>query len=355
MSSINLAMALEAPQWSLNDVSILFPLPNDLENSSLLKAYDSGLKGSLIPKEFFIHFPELDSRRTDNSQIYPELEVLAARLDPMLLQIRLVFQPLGWNALEIEKGPIALDQAIHVTYQLSSPEFQIFISNYQDLILKNKVKLQGIPLTTHPVLASEKMKGPFSQGLKNLLLASVGHKNIARITFMQLISNGGVWGFSGVDVKDGKLKKLIIPRTKSTEQEFTNVSVSRYSAGEVLPAPKGADTFNSILQDLINAKSDLKVVRKEVASAFKVENPRVHTTESVDCVSCHTANGARDFALKLFSKDINRSEFSEYPSPYQASERATNNLRVFGYFNHEPSISQRVINESAEVVLELQK
>ena len=137
---------------------------------------------------------------------------------------------------------------------------------------------------------------------------------------MRLISNGGVWEFAGIDVVQGQMKPLMIPRILVFEQEFTNVSSSRYLSSHVKPAPRGKDTFSEILEGKTVG------LEKLIQSTLNVENPALHTTETVDCLSCHTSQAARELALGV-----------------QNHEK--NNLRMLGYFNQKPTIAQRVINE----------
>ena len=96
---------------------------------------------------------------------------------------------------------------------------------------------------------------------------------------------------------------------------------------------------------------------KEFKAITRVENPREFTPENMDCVSCHVAQQARQWSVlnrpDLSLKDLWNS--TKYSNPNHNMENKsteilnTQSIRAFGYFDRATVISQRVINESAEV------
>ncbi len=88
-------------------------------------------------------------------------------------------------------------------------------------------------------------------------------------------------------------------------------------------------------------------------SARQIENPNLRDTENTDCVSCHIAGPARRWIeakapeLKLVSSESYISKIYNLEDVSPARDR-TDNVRNFGYFMKAPSVSQRVIHDTAQ-------
>ena len=91
------------------------------------------------------------------------------------------------------------------------------------------------------------------------------------------------------------------------------------------------------------------------------EHPTKHNPGTLDCVSCHLAQTVLSFSYKqypqfgledIFNKERYRNPVFnlENRSPKQGQ---TNIVRMFGYFESDPIVTQRTINESAEVAKSL--
>jgi hypothetical protein len=104
--------------------------------------------------------------------------------------------------------------------------------------------------------------------------------------------------------------------------------------------------------------SDQKTTLKKILiTSLQFENPKTHNPGTIDCVSCHIAQATHLWVEKNFKTDLWSQELK--PHQYQSSLNLKNNsinpshtnrVRSFGYFEDEPIFSQRVINESAEVI-----
>lgn len=328
-----------AKNFSLNDLSILMPL-----SSRLLKASDLGGTGELLPKNLLYTLPELTSQGHEVDHL--RLKVVGIRIDPLgennLPQIRLVFQPV--ENLE------ALDAAVHASYNLSENEFHH--------LLENLPITPPSDLQVHPVLKKEKLKGSYTKKLFGLILSKIGVGNLTKITFMA--STQDTWDFGGVEINGGHIQPMTIPRILNVNQRFQNAALipDHFFNGAMIPFPKGADTFNLLVQNSLEISIERRgEVLKAAIAAARVENPKIHHIQSIDCVSCHTAQMARLWAVKNFP--INTKEF-EYTSKFSLKNTSpfpfqTRNLRAFGYHGRNPTISQRTINETALVLEQLQK
>jgi hypothetical protein len=352
-----------AANFDLNDLSVLFPLPLT-ENANLLPGGDTmGAKGELLPLDYIQRVPQL-LKIASNEQVYPFLKVMGVRIDPCFMeglavmrcrhQIRMVWQPLS----EDDETLNTYDASVHTFYDLTSTEFNELIEGLKNLKTLYPSRPQG--LGVNPILNSEGLNGDYYKKFMALILKYAGHDNFSRITFMLLGQDGNQWTFGGFDTNHDVFKNIAIPRISAEAQVFRN-SIKpdpiKFNGG-ILPEPVGDDLINFLVKD--SEKVDLsqeQQIRDSVSAAFKIENPRLHNTGTMDCVSCHVAQAARVWTLVKFSNWDLMTENEDFIykanfdltnlSPLQSK---TNVMRAFGYFLQNPVVSQRTINETAEAV-----
>jgi hypothetical protein len=97
---------------------------------------------------------------------------------------------------------------------------------------------------------------------------------------------------------------------------------------------------------------------ESVKSLLAVDNPRLHTSGTAMCVTCHVATTlvaprAEDAGIDVSTLPERFTASGFDLTPLEAAGRGRT-LRALGYFNEVPLISQRVINESANVVGEIE-
>jgi hypothetical protein len=140
-----------------------------------------------------------------------------------------------------------------------------------------------------------------------------------------------------------------------TQQTFTNNPLADPLAfsGSVTPALAGAPEDLSPLYDSATAST---LSEDELwplyESTLRIENPERHSPDSVDCVSCHTAQPARlwlerNTALADRPTDLRYS--SDFDLTVDPIDDTTSVLRAFGWLDTRPAISARVAHESAAV------
>ena len=372
--------AVFAQNWDMNDVSYLFPLPQKGENDFLLMPNSQKNQGALFPEKFKEYFKELVISYDAPKDAFQELRVVGMRIDPCFLydksaichpQIRLVWQPLK----EMSDFVSTYDAAAHSFYDLNQEEFKKLASDLKALKLKYKVQTHGLPLSIHPAMQNEKTRLAFSQELKNIILNYAGEKNLKQFTFMQFLTKDIWWRFGGFEVlADGSVKNLVIPRLKNANepmQDFFNEDIHNEIGmqGTIMPMmEEGVDNLN----DYISAYRipDNEIGKKRIIEAFKIinkiENPQVHNTVTLDCVHCHIASPTRFWLETQFKSLLPQEKVSEnhYMQNFLAPKNLKNvyfnpqknkSLRAFGYFDENPSINQRVINETSSVVEKMNK
>lgn len=351
--------------WDLNDVSFLMPLPTSLPDEGLLKISDAGIRGSLIPDRMMGELPSL-LERTTNQQLKGSLRVVSVRIDPCFplptpescqRQLRLVWQPTMYSF----DGTLEMaDASLHTFYVLTDREFEFLKKDLHVWKANHKHATAGLPLQVHPAWATEGANSPELKTFNQLVLRYAGDTNLSRVTVMLLRQSGLMWNFIGFDVDKGALEQLMVPRLRSRGQSFFNSAfpMDHFARGGVAPAPEGKDILNSLVADSskLDAQSEDTILR-ETGAAYRIENPKIYNPENMDCVSCHVAMPAIQWVKtyrpgmpieSVWQKEIYTN--SRYDLRNTSVEPwNTRSLRAFGYFGKNKSLSQRVINESAEV------
>jgi len=372
-----LAALVSAPLqagWGMNDATIVYPLPRSAgEMNQLLAPQEAGPGGALLPLKYWQRIPSINQGE-HSARTYRNLRLVAVRIDPCfkfrgdcLPQLRFVWQPID-NAVYGSASPYGLetkDAAVHTFYTLQPDDFRRFVSDYQQLRSSMPMVRADTPLQVHPLMQKQGLGGAFSRGFRQLLLNYCGEQNMWRVTSMSTLVGGDKWEFRGFNIVDGKPVEIVIPRTGNARAQSFFVSLvsdREYRNGLISPAPLGEDNLNLILRDsrAINAR-DADTLKGLGASVARIENPAIHSPETMDCVSCHSTQvaGALLFGnVPWLSRDpqITRHAFRS-SSPLLQSLATTRNIprvfRALGYFEKTPVVSRRVINETAMVVSQL--
>jgi len=202
LASTFLAALISAPLqagWGMNDATIVYPLPQSAaEMHQLLEPQDAGPGGALLPLKFWQQIPSLNQGE-DTARTYRNLRLVALRLDPCfkfrgdcLPQIRFVWQPID-KATYGSASPFGLeakDAAVHTFYTLEPDEFRRFVSEYRQLKNSMANVRTDAPLQVHPLMLKQGLGGPFSQGLRELLLKYCGERNLWWVTSMSTLVGG---------------------------------------------------------------------------------------------------------------------------------------------------------------------
>lgn len=353
-------------QFDLNDISLLLPLPRNGEESLMWSPRTQGGQGPLLPGSVFSVLPRITMDLDQQSLYEKYLKVVSIRLDPCFhegaapapcqRQIRLVWQPLVF-----EGGAwTTLDAAMHTFYVLNDSEWQQLLAALAPA--NGRSPTAGLPLQMHPILAREGFRGPFWQRLAPILLKSIGERRLVRATAMVVNPLGTVWFFTGVNVASGKTAAIPIPRIGDATQGFFANSerddVTEFRAA-MSPAPEEEPLFKALLKNSRAARVNLSPAELQAAarSALQMENPRLHNPGTMDCASCHAAHTVSAWAAKnfpqwnwsqLFGPDFYRGLGN--PANTTVGPGRVKVLRAFGYFDRDPIVAPRTVNETSEAL-----
>ena len=85
------------------------------------------------------------------------------------------------------------------------------------------------------------------------------------------------------------------------------------------------------------------------AQAIEAQDPTRHTSEDLDCVSCHVAEGARRVGVELYDLTPTGEFTSARSLAYRRDGKALTDLHAFSYLGAQVSIMRRTSHESAVV------
>jgi hypothetical protein len=387
---------------TMNDVSILFPLPTtkaDVDN--LLAATATGDRGPLLPDPLYLSTGMIQGSTTPiddagfSLAAYGDLRVVAARLDPCfastdpdphgvgcMAQLRLIFQQVTWTVNGADANAEAFDSALHAFYSLTRSELYALARALVDLRVANTHGDVLGPLAPHPIMVRQGLGGTMSKGVQKLIVQYAGGQNLVRLA--QLSSNiGGVsfppgsWTLTAFDVPDGgttatprSIPALATsadggPVTSQALVEGEFLAVGPPEGGQnifsvdFLPQPTGTDSFAILDNDRPDSLSP-SMSQAALDNLVRVENPADDTVNTIDCGSCHVVTQTEQYiGMPVFSFDDTTSPFAFSPdgtfvtSADMAVPPPTNgllNIHAFSYFNQTPGINRRVANETAAVV-----
>lgn len=350
--------------WSLNDVSYLMPLPEKIESTELIHLQRPALGGAVLPTTVLDKVPLLSMGHT-REQSYQTLRVIGVRIDPCFplptpqscqRQVRLVWQPLEMTS---RRGLQTVDAALHAFYILDDQQFTTLLKDLENWKVQYAASTTGVALQIHPAWAEEGARSPALAAFNKLILKYIGVQNLSRVTAMVVRGAGDMWAFAGFDFVGGQLQSFRIPRINRNSQAFINFAVpaDHFANGQITPAPAGADTFNKLMEDSGQMLEKESPLLSEFNAITRIEDPRVFTPENMDCVSCHVAHQARQWSV-FNRRDLSLQDLWDKTKYQNAGHNLENksteilntqSIRAFGYFGKEVVISQRVVNESAEV------
>ena len=100
--------------------------------------------------------------------------------------------------------------------------------------------------------------------------------------------------------------------------------------------------------------------RAYLAALAAVDNPLGHTAETVACVACHVSTvlmSARTTRVAIDPLTLPGRYTSKFDLSTAGGKSAEipQTIRAFGYITKQPMISQRVVNETAQTLAELER
>ncbi len=352
------AVPLATASLGLNDVSVLVPIPESPAAKGSLGPTDEGSKGPLLPQDVFDKSPKFGVPPPQGLD-YARMRAVGIRFDGCFpgkagceAQIRIVMQPIT------DTGK-TLDSALHLFYRLDDAELAPIVQELRRLrTLAPEVK--DAPLDVHAGLAAQGLEGAYGKALRALVLKHAGEQNLTRMTFfLRAPSRQEEWFFGGFDREAGQMKQLDILGVGKANQRVNRPIVPDGYSYQVAPSPKVPEDIDALLSTEAAKAATPEVRGAALAALVRIENPTKYGPDQLSCAGCHIATVVRESTRASFGLDAATlpDAFKSARDLTRVGESATtpSSLRAFGYFDAKPMISNRIVNESAAVVDDLEK
>ncbi len=298
--------------------------------------------------------------------------------DRCMQELRLIAQP-----MKLFQGPG--DTAMHLLYTLGSgkPSARdpavtelLSIKNKMSEVLRGEVSTAGQALSINPFLAagvSINASEPMNQKARlaielyrNYVRKFANPARLTQVTMMGVrAGNDTDWIFFGGLVINGKFTPTQIPNLAAGEKSIhfdRSFFRTKNTETKIEPIPLKSELSSTALFQIPSSEINTQASVNQTISQtlHRIENPNLTNRTNVDCLSCHLATGGRfsgvfEIApyLKGFTAPLPPRVTAVAPDWILQSNPIQWNLRNMGYFNAQPSLSNRTVQESAVAAAEL--
>ena len=347
----------------MNDVTILTPLPVSGDTPVLMFGSELADDGTaLLPRALFDRLTanSAGSSPVLSSATYANIHLMAVRFDlcdrhlpgecpsDEDARMRLVFQPV------FPAGGQAQDAGFHAFYAIRNDEIAGALAALR--ALAKLAPPQPGPLVVSPALSAAQHDA-YAQSLRAFVKHFGGEARLVRLTMLAQpeIFAQVRWMLRGVEKRAGALVDMtIVGSTMTTEDVFL--------AGDgfdVLPATDSPPGLMTTLSPGRFSVADAPTKRQALGALAAIENPLTNTQETIPCVGCHVSTHltyARAPGTTIDPASIPERFTSTYDlSVAGGMSEMSASVRALGYLGKTPLISQRVVNETAQVLTELGK
>lgn len=350
-----------SPSLSMNDVSVLLPIPASPSAAGTLGPNDSGKKGPLLLQATYDQIPKFGVTPVQGLD-FARMRVVAVRFDGCFprpegceAQIRLVMQP-------ITDDGKTLDSALHLFYHLEASELATVVSELRRLHTLAPELPAGKtgPLDVHPALIAQGLEGAYGKALRELVLRFAGDESFVRMTFfLRAPPREEEWFFGGFDRIDGALQKLDIVGVGKSNQRVNRPLTPNGYTYTFVPSPKLPENIDVLLSTEAAKAAPPEAREAAVAALARIENPTKYGPDQLSCAGCHVSTFIGESVKTAHGLDTAKTPdaFRTTHDVSRTSEAALepSSLRAFGYFADRKMIGNRVIFESAAVVDDFEK
>jgi hypothetical protein len=157
-----------------------------------------------------------------------------------------------------------------------------------------------------------------------------------------------LWPFGLFDMVNGKLEPQTIVTTDTKRQTLEGAGFRKV----VEPPTKAADNPVALMAIMGPKRAASPAERAAFGAVLRIQNPNIHTPETMACVECHAAQRmqtAGETTLGLAPTEFGADYF---PTTLKMPTRTIDaeNFHSCGYLGSNLAISTRTANETAAVV-----
>lgn len=344
------APSAETQPLGMNDISMVMPT-----------AF-SGVFGKMtetrVPRELYVR---LVTSHLDITRDFNEFLIFAIRFDLCNRvvvgpcqegadgSLRLVFQPLL-------TGVIGADAGLHAFYTIPAADLGYVVNELRAIARLGR---------TQQVLTGPISDAPFEffDGMPRLHALLDKYATPDRLIQLTMMgqderSTEPRVVFRGLELRDGKMVDIDIPTVPATEQHVALVDTDpSYTVTPVADTPVG--TARALSSGAFDAAT-VDEKRTAIDAMLATENPNLFTANDLQCADCHVSTYLARHRARVAGVDIN-SLPSKFTTTHDVSvsqgisETKEHSLHAFSWFVSDLAISQRVANETAMVLDEIER
>lgn len=224
-------------------------------------------------------------------------------------------------------------------------------------------------LAPHPIVVRKGLVGALATRLRAVILTYAGASNLVRFTQFRSASlsapppagttgESRFWNFHGFDVGNGTtpIEVPTLPVGTLNQNLISMGTMPLHS--NIQPATGSPDDMPILAYYPSAQQASVADLQSAYDAALRIENPGFHSSNTIDCASCHLAQPARQLVGEQhfgLSAAGDSNAFTADPSiPPADTVSVTSvldgdglNLHAFSYRDSRPMINQRVVNETA--------
>jgi hypothetical protein len=348
----------------MNDVSILLPLPRNLGAPVIAALGSAG--APLVERGWFdalVATPGDIAPRTGAPVAFEDFQIVAARFDLCDRsaagvcpgdsdgRLRLVLQPLYLR----DGAAFAHDIALHAFYPIPAGELGAVVDE-----LRRLAAVQGGPPDAPLGVSSAAGAGrrAYLDGLRALMLRYARTDHLVRLTVIGQVADSAAfaWIFRGLDRAADGFVAMEIPGIAATQQTVQLAGGDTvYRTDSIADLPSG---FALATNGPQFAAATVEQRTAALVALGELQNPTLHDTGNTQCIGCHLAAflTARRAQTSGIDPTLLRGWFV---SPYAhtvgtIAREDPRVVRAFGWAGNAAAISQRVANDTAQVLAELE-
>jgi len=346
--------APETHPLSMNDVSMLLPQRAGVATIDDFETPD-GSHVALVPRALF---SRLVTAHHDLGYDYVNFQIFAIRFDlcdrvaPGRCpegadgSIRLVFQPI----MRSNQG--VADVAVHAFYAVPPAELASAVNQ-----LRVIARLSAIP--TAGTLRLRNSNQQVNAAMRALLASHARSERLIRLALMGHDEDNPDPRvvFRALELRDGEMVDLPIATLGALQQDAVRADADpSYVVTPVADSPQGlALTLSS---GAFNAATPTDQ-RAALDALVATQNPMLHTSATAQCIACHVST-----YLEVHRGEVAGIDIFGLPSRFTSerdlgvghgtAETDPQSLHAFSWIEDRVSISQRVSNETAMVLDEIE-
>lgn len=354
----------EAQPLGMNDVSILLPLPRDPGMPVLAGLVGDG--AAMVDRRWY------DALVASRGDIAPrngaaigfdDFQVVAVRFDlcdrsvvgpcprGSAGRLRLVLQPMYLRG----GATFAHDVALHAFYEVPASELRDMVG-----ALRQLAAIQRLPMGTALGVSPSAAAGDaaYLGGLRQLVRRYARGDNLVRLTVIGQVAESAAfaWLFRGLDRQGDGFVPLTIPEIAATQQTAQLAGGDTvYRVAPMVDRPAG---FELAINGPRFAAASPADQAAAVAALTEVQNPTLRGTEDTQCIGCHL--GTFLMARRAAMTGIEPASLPVwYATPaargvHTIAREDPRVVRAFGWAGNAPAISQRVVNDTAQALEDIE-